>query len=397
MWKWISKSKTIKNDLLSFKNEPLTGLSIVLLIILDIFIFSNVMIGVRGETAKVPVISKYFPYDCIKHFKKVQVDYDSFSVYGYTHSKVAHLRPHLNEYCKELDLKIEAFSLSEAFKNNLKLNKDINHKLSKNKRRLEQISNAYNTRLFERIAQMQNNTELTNAKNEYDSINFDNKALKDELALIAKVSSLNGFNAYVKYLSETKEAFMKDKASYMFWQPFKEYAHMLIFILPLLLFFGFWYGRAKKRELLQKEYNPVIKIISAHISLILALPLFWYTLTLLYHVLPKTLLKNIIEFLVEIGLISLLNYFAIALVVLFFGGLIYWIQKRTLAKKGSLKFVKNYKSFVALSQCFDCGYKIDYTKPFCPFCGVGLHEECASCKGKINKHEDFCSGCGKKV
>mgnify|MGYP000070693252 CR=1 FL=1 len=100
---------------------------------------------------------------------------------------------------------------------------------------------------------------------------------------------MQGYSEYVKYIESNKEAFFKSKESYIFWQPFKEYAHMLIFILPLLLFFGFLYARTKKKQLMNVDYNPVVKIISAHISLILALPLVWYTLTLLYHVLPKTL------------------------------------------------------------------------------------------------------------
>jgi len=396
MWKWLAKSKTIKNDLLNFKDEPLTGLSIVLLIILDIFIFSNVMIGVRGETAKAPYISQYFPHDCVKHFDKAQKNYTDFDSYRYGQSRAAHIRPHLSQYCKDLDTKIEAFTLQQSFKNNLKLIRKINTSIVQNNNRLKQISKSYNTRLFERIAQMQNNQELNNAKSEYDSLILDNKNLKVELTLIPKVNTLKGYEAYAQYLSATKSAFMEDKKSYTFWQPFKAYAHMLVFILPLLVFFGFWYGRAKKRQLAQKEYNPVIKIISAHISLILALPLFWYSLTLIYHVLPKTLLKSLVEFLVAIGLISLLNYFAILLVVLIFGALIYWIQKRTLAKKKSAPIVKNFARMVSLGQCHDCGLKVDYTKPFCPFCGTGLHEECSSCKATMNKYEEFCCECGEK-
>lgn len=396
MWKWLAKSKTIKNDLLNFKDEPLTGLSIVLLIVLDLFIFSNVMIGVKGETAKAPYVSQHFPQDCVKHFKNPQLEYESFNAYRYGQSRQAHVRPHLSQYCKSLDIKIEAFSLTKAFKDNLELTETIKDKLRQNDRRLKNISESYNTRLFERIAQMQNNTELRNAKNEYDSINQDNISLKNELALVPKVENLKGFSDYLQYLEETKSAFFEDKKSYKFWQPFRAYAYMLVFILPLLMFFGFWYTRAKRRQLLQKEYNPVIKIISAHISLILALPLFGYTISLIYHVLPKTLLKSLIEFLVEIGLISLLNYFAILLVVFIFGALIYWIQKRTLLKKKNAKPTKNLARFVSLSQCYNCELKVDYTKPFCPFCGTGLHKECTFCKATMHKNESYCKSCGKK-
>lgn len=395
MWKWLEKTKSIKGDLLSFKDEPLSGISVVLLIILDIFIFTNVMIGVEGETAKVPRVSYYYPSDCSKHFKNVQTTYKGFDSHRNGYNRPAHLRPHLSEYCQRLDKKIEVFTLNESFKSNLSLVKKIESKLRQNEQRLDQISAQYNTRLFEQIAQMPNNTALIDAKREYDSIVLDNEKLKKEKTLIDPVSSLEGYAKYVEYIKTNKSAFHQEKESYKFWQPFKAYRHMLIFILPLLLFFGFFYLKAKSKQFFQESYNPVIKIITAHISLILILPLFWYTLTLLYHVLPKTLLKNLIEFLVEVGLISLLNYFAIFFVVLFFGGLIYWIQKRTIKQKMAVKKTKNYKKLISWSQCFECEYKIDYTKPFCPFCGESLHEECPSCGEKMNVHERFCSSCGK--
>ncbi len=396
MWKWLERTKSIKGDLLNFKDEPLSGLSVVLLIILDIFIFTNVMIGVESETAKVPRVSYYYPSDCSKHFKEVQTSYKGFSHYRYGQSRAKHLRPHLSDYCKELDAKIELFSLTEPFKKNLALIEEIENKQRQNKRRLNEISKQYNTRLFERIAQMPNNKALKSAKGEYDALVQDNKSLEQQLAKISPLKHMKGYEAYAQYVKANKKAFEEEKEAYRFWQPFKAYGHMLIFILPLLLFFGFFYQRAKRKALMQQEYNPVVKIISAHISLILALPLFWYTLTLIYHVLPKTLLKRVIEFLVDIGLISLLNYISILLVVLFFGGLIYWIQKRTLRRKQAVVHAKNYKKLVSWSQCFSCEYKIDYTKPYCPFCGVKLHEKCGACGHEMIIHEAFCSQCGEK-
>ncbi len=397
MWKWLAKTKIIKNDLLNFKDEPLSGLSIVLLIILDIFIFTNVMIGVEAETAKVPRPSYHFPSSCTKHFENVQNSYEAFDNYAYGKSRAAHLRPQLNSYCKELEKKIEAFTLGKEFKQNYKLIQNIKDKKRQNKRRLSQISQQYNTRLFERIAQMQNNKELLNAKHEYDELILDNKNLDKELQAIAPVSSLKAYKTYVNYLKENRDAFKEEKKSYTFWQPFKAYGHMLIFILPLLLLFGFFYRRAKIKQIALKEYNPIVKIISTHISLILILPLFWFTLTLVYHVLPKTLLLSIINFLVDIGFISLLNYLAIFLVVAFLGSLIYWIQKRTLKRKQEVLYKKDFQKLLSWSQCFECEYKVDYTKPYCPFCGVALHTKCTECGEEINKHEAYCSFCSAKV
>ena len=145
-----------------------------------------------------------------------------------------------------------------------------------------------------------------------------------------------------------------------------------------------------------EKYNPIVKILTTHISFILIIPIIGHTLTLIYHVIPKTLLKELIEYLVDIGLVSLLNYLSIGLVVLFFGGLIYYIQKRTARLKQERIVKKDYKKIVSFSQCFECDYKIDYKKEHCPFCGVKLKESCTSCGEETIKHEPFCSSCGTK-
>lgn len=398
MWKWLKKSKNIKDDLFSFKDEPLTSISTILLIVLNLFIFTNVMIGVHSEMDKVPKPSLHFPSSCTKHFEKIQTKYENFNSksYGFSQRENQLLMYYKDEYCQNLEKKINVFSSKDSFKANLKLIDTIEDKQSQNNRELKNISKKYNTRLFESIAKMPNNDALKNAKNEYDAIILDNKKLDEELKAIPSVSSMQGYSEYVKYIESNKEAFFKSKESYIFWQPFKEYGHMLIFILPLLLFFGFLYARTKKKQLMNVDYNPVVKIISAHISLILSLPLVWYTLTLLYHVLPKTLLKNLIEFLVESGLISLLNYLTIFVVILILGGLIYYIQKRTVKLKKNVSTNQKQQKLISFSKCFKCEFTIDYKNEHCPFCGVKLHENCLSCGNKMIVNEPYCSHCGDK-
>ena len=393
MWKWLQKSKDIKKDLFNFKNEPLTNISIFLLITLDIFIFTNVMIGVTAEMDKVPKAYLYYPTSCTKHFESIQSTYTNFNSSPYRHVQ---RQDHQNSYCKELENKINIFRSNNSFQINLTSIQSIKDKQNKNNRELEKISKKYNTRLFESIAKIPNNSALKNAKHKYDALISDNRRLDKELKAIPPLSSLDDYNDYLKYIEDNKKSFFKSKESYTFWQPFKAYVHMLIFIMPLLLFFGFFYARTKKKQLMHKNYNPIVKIISANISLILALPLVWYTLTLFYHVLPKTLLKDLIEFLMDNGLISLLNYFAILSVVLILGVLIYYIQKRTLKLKKDISGNQKQQKLISWSQCFKCEFKIDYKNEYCPFCGTKLHENCLSCNKKMIINELYCAHCGDK-
>jgi len=389
MWNLLKKGKSVKKELFSFKDEPLTNFSIFLLIILDIFILMNISIGIESETNKAPKLRYHYPHECSKHFKEVQTQYKDFKTNYYKKYPKSDL-------CEQLKDKIDIFKNTQTFSKNSKQIKNLNNKIRKNTNRLNQISKQYNTRLFEQIARMPNNKALNEAKQEYEALSEDNKRLKYHLESIIKVTKLKGYDEYKKYVETNKEIFEKQKQDYKFWQPFKEYAYMLLFITPLLLLFGFFYLRTKKKQLKGEKYNPIVKIISAHISFILLLPVVWYSITLIYHVIPKTLLKNIVEFLVDIGLVSLLNYFSIVLVVAFFGGLIYFIQKKTSQLKQERLLKKDYKKLISFSQCFNCERKIDYSKEYCPFCGIKLKENCIKCGSPNIKNEPFCSSCGSK-
>jgi len=391
----IQKTKSIKNNLLNFKDEPLVGSSVFLLIILNIFIFTNIIIGIDAEMAKVPKVSSYYPSSCTKHFNSLSRTYQGFENKTiFYNKKDSIIEP--SKYCRELENRIDVIRLNPIFKINLNKINEIKNKERTNRRTLDRISKKYNTRLFESIAKMPNNTKLFNVKHQYDSIIENNKKLKEELKNIVPVTKIDGYSKYVLYIEKNKISYKQTRESYTYWQPFKAYIQMLIFVLPLLLIFGYLFYSSNKKQLLGLDYNPIVKIISANISFLLSLPLVWYTLKLIYHVLPKTFLKNLIDFFISIGFISLLNYFAIFFIVLFFGGLIYIIQKRTLKLKQNAPKSMKYQKLISKSQCFNCQFKIDYEKEFCPFCGTKLHEDCKLCNHKMVIYEDYCSNCGEK-
>lgn len=392
MWKLFDKTKILKSDLLSFKNEPLSGLSVLLLIVLDIFIFSNVMVGIEGETAKSPSHYVYYPSSCSNHFDAPKTSYSGFG--DVVRYRKYTFEEQVSPHCEELRQKISRFSQTAHFKERLKSIRAIDDKLTQNNKRLRVISQQYNTRLFERIALMPNNHALRSAKDEYEALNSDNKKLNEKKAAIPSVTTLDGYREYRDYVVSNKAAFKAAKESYEFWQPFREFAHVLTFVLPLLLVFGFFYYRSKRKELRGEHYNPIVKIISTHISLILALPLIWYTIYIIYHVMPKTLLRQIIDYLVSVGLLSILNYLAIAAVVLVFGVLIYFIQKRTIRHK-KIGSEKNIKKIISFSQCPRCTFKVDYSKPHCPFCGEKLLDACKSCGEMTIRGLPYCQQCGE--
>jgi hypothetical protein len=387
--------KNLKNDLLNFKEVRLTSASIALLVILDILIFIVITVGIETEISKTPKSYYYYPSNCTQHFDNIKRHYYDFDNAYYTSNNDQNSIQ--SQYCKELNQKIDILVNQKTFITNFKSIRFLNDKTKQNNKYLSQISEHYNTRLFETIANTPNNKALNDIKIQYDAIILDNKNIKKELNSIVKLSSIDEYNDYVNYIHTNKDSFNKEKVSYIFWQPFKTYIYILMFLLPLLLFFGFFYYTTKKKQLMKLNYNPVIKIISANITFLLLIHFIWYTFILIYRIIPHTFFKDMIELFESMGLMSILNYMMIALVVSLFGGIIYYIQKRTLAIKQSLpKNIKKQK-LISFSKCFNCEFKINYQKEHCPFCGITLYTECKNCKIKKIIYEPYCSSCGDET
>lgn len=396
MWKLPSRFKQINQDLRFFKNEPLSPISFFLLIVLDVFIFTNVTIGISHEAKKEPESYAYYPQQCVNHFDKPQEEYalfagsvDQYGIYRIDYSSKNAQTP----YCNNLDKYIQVVKSDKLFSINKDKLTNLDKIIKKNNARIQAIRDEYNTQLFEKIAEISTDKKLLEVKQEYQLLMTENSRLEKELISVPSVKTLNGYSEYKNYVIKNRTEFYKEKEEYHFWQPFYEYGRIAIFLLPLLLLFGLVYFRSSNRSLRGEEYNPIVKIISGHISIILMLPMVWYTLIFIYHIVPKTFFRQLIEYLVELGLLNLLNYAAIGLIVVVFGFLIFWFQKSTIKNK-TAQTLQNRSKFISLSQCFECGFKVDYTHPFCPHCSAKLLHECKGCHTDIPIYTPFCSHCG---
>lgn len=390
MW---NKTKTLKRDLFSFKDEPLSKSSLFFLILLDLIILVNIIVVLEAEVSKVQKGFVYYPGECLSHFREDKVDYTDFddgkSAYRYA------MNDSVSPHCRELDKKIKVITVSSRYKSELSKIRAIELKLGRNRQAIGLIQKKYDIRLFERIAQIPDDV-LALAKREYDSMLAENERLEAQKALIKGVTTLKGYTAYKEYVVENKDIYEKARRSYWFWVPFNEFAQVLKYIFPLLLIFGYGYYYSKRRELKKQVYNPVIKIISAHTLLILMLPILYYLVIIIDHLLPNRLFQRFVDYLIENGLLQILNYLAVAVVVMLFGLIIYAIQRRSsrFRQEGKRRDVKKRISW---SQCPHCDYKVDHTRSFCPFCGEKLLERCPHCDGLSIKGLPYCQECGESM
>ena len=386
----FSKAKT---NLFSFNNQDLTRWSIFILIMLDIFLLSTIVNGVSSERKMAPTIDQRYPYSCTKNYfsedkRKIpsEFSYDFFDTYNYDYYVPATLTTSAS--CKSLRSVTDVFTESNEFENNKKLLKALAETKRLNLLEIEKIESRYNTKLFERITD--SGTDFRSAKNKYYTLLQKEKDLLVQINSVKKVTQLKGFTEYLTYVKDTYDSFKKEYDSYSVWRPFLAYAYLLKFAFPLFLISFLLYRFARKRE--ESITGKILKIISSHLILLSSIPMFIGTLVLIFDIIPHKLLKKVIAFLYEFGLMFLGYYGLIAISIVFFGAIIFFIQ-RNKAKSNA----KN-KYFIAFNQskCPTCNIRVSSDQVHCHNCSEQLKVSCPKCNSLKINHFKYCDHCGSQ-
>jgi len=416
----FSKSK---KSLFTFNNEPFSKFSIILIILLDIFLFITILNGINSEQKMAPDIYQKYPTQCQNHFNptyKKNVwdnttnrylktedifpfkDYNSFysfDNYGYYSSKHIQVKDdqRVSDLCRELDKKISVFTKTREFKNNKKLLEKLKNEKRNTFAEINNIEQRYNTTLFEKTANEQNGQLYSTKKKYYKLLNKE-KYIDKQILSVKKVNTYKGYKEYVKFINDNRKKFKKEVISYKFWQPFISFLYLLKFTLPLLLFSIFTYRLSNRINQERTVPMKLLKLISSHIIFISIVPIFFNIVYLIYHIIPHRFLESIIGFLYKFGFIFLGYYFLMFLGIIFFGLIIFFIQ-RSLSRREKLRrelkektlYIDSYNN----NNCPICKNKVDYNRNYCGYCAEELNRTCESCGTKTPKHIKYCLDCGK--
>ena len=304
----------------------------------------------------------------------------------------------LSETCQELYSKMGVFVNSKEFKNNRKLLAKLKNDKRNTLSAINNIETRYNTNLFEKAVNIPNKA-LKKTKAEYYKLLEDEKTIDLQIKLVKKVPSYKGYKEYVAIVENNRDSFKEEKKKYTFWQPFISFMYLLKFTLPLLLlsYLAFRYsGRVGAAKTVPMKLT---RLISGHIILISSVPIFFNTLYLIYHVIPRRFFESIIKFLYEFGVIFLGYYFLMAVGIVFFGLLVFFIQrnasrKQQLRKEAAKKSL--YVDSFNASKCPKCKVRVDYsTQTYCGVCATPLNKECEECKKMTPFGLHHCVHCGK--
>ncbi|MEH2172171.1 hypothetical protein [Nostoc sp.] len=394
---FFSNSRTINN-------EPLNKVSLIVIIIVDIFILINVFTGLDdisrwhiSPTEAYPCYSEWQNYRA-KTTKDKDYEIVSLSLPSDTNSQFSFRQNYQQAEAGHLG-KVSQTCLQYAdYKDKInnpekqQIIRNIAQKQAKTSR-LEQanstIQSQYDSTLLEKIAGQSrdrsiNQVSAEKAKQTLEENNRQISTLKQETStlkneLLAKSESIS-FITFIKDDNRFQEV---DKGYHQasFWYPSIQLGFQSLFLLPLILI------ALSVHKFAQRRGYGLVSLISWHLLVIFFIPL-------IVKIFEFLQIGAIFKFLFDIisaifgGLLFLINYVYILLIPVIGFGIIQFFQK----------FVFNAKvqaaSRVQKSRCVNCAKKIRHLDTYCPHCGYYQYIECHNCHNLTYKHLSYCKHCG---
>jgi hypothetical protein len=400
--RWLSqfliKTRTIDN-------EPLNRVSLIVIILIDLFILGNVFSGLSeisewhlSPTQAYPCYSEWRNYRAsIEKDKDYQIvrsavngadSVDRWSRYqNYRKIETGHLgnvSPICLQYAEQSDRINNPTDLATIETIDRQATQ-----IAKLQTTNQQIRSQYDSTLLEKIAGQDRSRSINavgadKAKQELDRNNQTIANLNREIAklkpeLLAKPASQN-FIALLKDDGKFKEVENRHQQA-EFWYPSIRLGFQALFLLPLLSI------ALLVHNFSQRKGYGLVALISWHLLVIFSIPL----IIKVFEFLQIGVIFKWIFDLVSVmfgRLLFIINFLYILLIPLLGFGII----------KLSQKFVFNPKvqaaKRVQLSRCMNCARKISARDPHCPHCGYYQYTDCPNCHSLTYKNLSYCKECG---
>jgi hypothetical protein len=157
----------------------------------------------------------------------------------------------------------------------------------------------------------------------------------------------------------------------------------LLFLLPLLGVFYFW------NSLSIKNNRGLQTLVTSHLMGVSFVPILCKIIETVYDIIPKKLLKRLIDLLESLNLVAIWHYLVMALAIGATLFLIYIFQKKLFSRE------KLIERRISKGDCQQCGKRLPACSRACPFCGSAQFKSCPSCNQPMHVQGKFCKECGK--
>jgi len=391
------KFSRIRSNLMSLDTLPLSKAALIIILFLDLFILTSIFDGLDKHTRQLSSPDEYIPYSC----REIVINRD-WNPTSRMDNLSGIILSHNNSYYQIEDKKKERhpicapyLDLLDRIKNNKELIAlfDDRAKFEREARDLQRdinnLKGAYDTSLLETIAKQKE------GQANVDTIKKDVQTKANNLnTLRAQIESaeqrING-NGTIKLLwskLETlqpadRENLRSDLRTLNFWFPVKRLVMQMIFLLPLFAVFFVWNNASIRKN------RGIQTLVSSHLLVVSFIPIFFKIIETVYDIIPKKLLKKLVDLLESLKLVALWNYLIIAVAIAAALFLIYIFQKKIFSRDRLME------RRIAKGLCQECGKHLPPGSQACPFCGSAQLKACGACGQPTPVYGKYCKACGK--
>ncbi len=401
----------IKGRLLEFKdrltrmggNEPLSKLSLSVILIIDLFILSVIFQGLNDHTQQLTSPDEYVPSQCREVFIQnewsdtvflarlqglVLSEYNNTS-YRYD-GRLKSAQPDImHPSCRALFEKLNQIARDQNLKNRFVDRQVLLKEKTQVTQNLNNSKEVYDTSLLENIAAGNKNTS-------------NQPALKDTIAahtrrietitrqLIEIERQINAddlilsLKAMIQRDQQYRENLVEDYKRFQFSYPLKELGWQLIFMLPLFIIFYAWSSRSARTD------SQIQTLISTHLLVVAFIPIVFKITEVVLDLIPRHFFKDLFKLLKALHIIALWHYIVIFAAICAGVLTVYIIQKKIF----NIKRIQQKR--LAKGECYSCGTKLPNSDGICPFCGANQFRTCEHCQAETYISGDFCRHCGHR-
>ena len=396
----------IKNSASRFKShltqigdeQPLSKAALVVLIFLDVFFLVSVFDGLSKHTRQLASPYEYVSYQCrdivinkswdkTKRLDNLNEVISSRNNYLLLTDKVErNQHPLCLPFSRLIDKIEQDKELSRLFENR----RNFQRESRELENRIRDRKGGYDTTLLESIAGQDKteHAEVSAIKQDFQRMNSSLNTLRGQLDALDvnldQADSIKTLWQNIQSISEeNREQLKAEIRTLSFWYPVKQLGMQLIFLLPLFAIIYAW-NSASIRKSWQLQ-----TLVSSHLLVVVSIPILFKFISAIYDIIPKKLMKVVIELLESLNLIAIWYYLMMGLSVIGALLVIYIFQKKLFSHE------KLLQKRISKGLCQKCGVTLPHNSPACPACGFMQYKPCRHCGKLMYVYAKFCNECGK--
>lgn len=395
------KLQRFQQRLTRLDNQPLGKAALVVILFLDLFILTSIFDGLGAHTAQMTAPHEHIPPLC----RDVVLDSEWNATTRLTHLARAVSRYHaslflpderaerkpLHVTCAPIVRAFRAVRVDEGLARSLREILKLRQETDSLRRELERVKGAYDTALLESMAKPRRieagvaslQQEIGEKTRALDELVRKQRLLEEA---VEKDSRVRELFALVAGVSEADRKTLRDDFRQLnFWYPVKRLGMEMLFLLPLFIVFYAWNGRSIARN------RPFQTLVSSHLLVVVLIPVFFKLIELVYDIIPRKLLRQVIELLETLNLVAIWHYLVIGGAILGALALIYLFQRKLFSRE------KLMQRRIAKGQCQHCGVHLPAGSRHCTACGADQYRVCVHCQELTHVQGRYCKACGRSA